>query len=514
MLDAPEAGSPEFWAEQRPDAVAVIKGDRALTYGEWNDQANRVADALADLGVGAGDRIGMRFRLDLPWFVLQRALQKLDAEQVAVNWRLTPAEARYILEDSAAKGLACDDVDVTRWADLDVGLLVTVGQDAAAPGTRFEDLLAAGKPTERFGQARPRMVLYTSGTTGLPKGVPPLDPASITDLDRLFRYVLSVAGVPPLPEHAVVLLTMPVHHAAGPGIASGVCGAGGTAVLLDPYDPEEALRLIETHRVQTWTGVPTMLLRIQALPEEVVDRYDLSSLQSLNVGAAPVPQSLKEWIVERFGPDLLWEGYGCSEAGMVSYNSPEHQLRKPGSSGVAYDGVEIAIVDDGWNRLPAGETGEIAVSTPVVLKGYLGREPLGGDVLRDGFYRTGDVGHLDEDGFLFITDRIKDMIVAGGVNIYPAEIEKVIVAHPDVENCAVIGIPHDDFGEQPLAFVVPRRGHTVTTDSILGFLDGRLAPYKRPRQIEVVDELPTSPIGKVLKTELRAPYWEGRDRHV
>ena len=513
MLDAPEAGTPEFWADQRPDAIAVVKGDRTLTYREWNDQANRVADALADAGVGPGDRIGMRFRLDLPWFVIQRALQKLDAEQVAVNWRLTPAEARYILEDSGAKGLACDDADVAQWADLDVGLLVTVGQDEGAPGTRFEDLLT-GKPTERFGQARARIVLYTSGTTGLPKGVPPMDPASITDLDRLLRYVMSVGGTPPMPDGAVVLLTMPVHHGAGSGIASGICGVGGTAVLLDPFDAEEALRVIERHRVQTWTGVPTMLLRIQALPENVLDRYDLSSLQSLNVGAAPVPQSLKEWIVERFGPDLLWEGYGCSEAGMVSYNSPEHQLRKPGSSGQLYDGVEVAIVDDEWNRLPVGETGEIAVSTPVVLSGYLGRGPLGDDVLRDGFYRTGDVGHMDEDGFLFITDRIKDMIVAGGVNIYPAEIEKAIVAHPDVENCAVIGVPHDEFGEQPLAFVVPRGGSTVTTDSILGFLDDRLAPYKRPRRIEIVDELPTSPIGKVLKTELRAPYWEGRERRV
>ena len=175
----------------------------------------------------------------------------------------------------------------------------------------------------------------------------------------------------------------------------------------------------------------------------------------------PVPQSLKQWVVDHFGA-VLWEGYGTSESGMVAYMPPEHQLTKPGSSGIPYDGVEIAIVDDDWNRLPVGETGEIAVNTPVVLRGYLGRDPLGDDVLRDGFYRTGDVGHVDEDGFLFITDRIKDMIVAGGVNIYPAEIEKALVAHPDVEDAAVIGIPEPDFGEQALAFVVTRPGHSVT----------------------------------------------------
>jgi len=284
-------------------------------------------------------------------------------------------------------------------------------------------------------------------------------------------------------------------------------------VLLDPYDPEEALRLIDRHKVQLWVGVPTMLLRIQALPDDVVERYDLSSIQALTVGAAPVPQSLKQWIVEHFGP-VLWEGYGTSESGMVSYMPPDHQLTKPGSSGIPYDGVEIAIVDDEWNRLPVGETGEIAVNTPVVLRGYLGREPLGDDVVRDGFYRTGDVGHVDADGFLFITDRIKDMIVAGGVNIYPAEIEKALVAHPAVEDAAVIGIPQEDFGEQALAFIVTRAGHTVTGQELLDFLDGRLASYKKPRRFEFIDRLPVSPIGKVLKTELRAPYWKGHERNV
>jgi long-chain acyl-CoA synthetase len=514
MLDGPERGTPEFWARERPGAVAVVKGQRSLTYGEWDDQANRVADALAGMGLSAGDRMGMRFRLDLAWFVVQRALQKLGVLQVAVNWKLTPGEAAYILRDSGARGLACDDRDAAAWAGRDVPLLVTVAQPAGAPGERLEDLAVQGRPVARFGPLRPSMVLYTSGTTGLPRGVPPLDRASVTDPGRLQRYVASVGGVPPVPEEGVVLLTMPVHHGAGPGVASAACREGGTVVLLDPFAPEEALRLISRHRVQAWTGVPTMLLRVKALPEEVLARYDLSSLVSVNSGAAPVPYSLKRWIIGRLGPDVLWETYGCSEAGMLTYISPADQLRKPGSSGRPYEGAEIAIVDGGWNRLPSGQTGEIAVSTPVVLKGYLGREPLGTDILQDGFYRTGDVGHLDEDGFLFITDRVKDMIVAGGVNIYPAEIEKAIVEHPDVEDCAVIGIPQDDFGEQPLAFVVARPGHSVFPEDLLAFLEGRLASFKKPRRIEVVESLPVSPIGKVLKTELRKPYWEGRERNV
>lgn len=512
MPDEAEPGTPEFWAAQNPDAVAVINGDDVLTYGDWNDRANRVADALASLGLAAGDRLGMRFRLRFEWFVIQRALQKLGVGQVAVNWRLTADEAIYIIEDSGAKGLACNDVDASPWTRHDLGLLVTVGQPEGSAGVRYEDLLASGQPTPRFGPLRPSLVLYTSGTTGAPKGVPPLDLTG-ADFERLARYGASVASVPRHPATGRVLMTLPVHHGAGAAAATGACATGGTAVLLDPYDPEEALRLIDAHKVQMWISVPTMLLRIQALPEEVVDRYDLSSIEALTVGAAPVPQSLKQWIIDRMGP-VLWEGYGTSESGMISYMPPEHQLTKPGSSGIPYDGVEVAIVDEDWNRLPVGETGEIAANTPVVLRGYLGREPLGDDVLRDGFYRTGDVGHVDEDGFLFITDRIKDMIVAGGVNVYPAEIEKALVSHPDVEDAAVIGIPEPDFGEQALAFIVTRAGRTLTAPELLTFLDGRLASYKKPRQFEFVDHLPVSPMGKVLKTELRAPYWKGRERSV
>ena len=513
VLSHPERGTPEYWAESRPDAAAVILGDEAMTYAQWNDAADRVAESLAELGLARGDRIGMRFRLGFEWFVLQRALQKLGVAQVAVNWKLTPDEAAYIVSDSGAKGLFCDDPDPSGWDALDVGLLVTVGQEPGGLGVGYADLTASATATKRFGPLRPDMVLYTSGTTGAPRGVAPRDRSRL-DVERLLRYAGSVGSVPPYPRDAVVLLSLPVHHGAGPAIATAACAKGGTSVLLDPYDPTEALRLIERHRIEVWTAVPTMLLRIQALPEDVIDRYDVSSLTALAAGAAAVPQSLKEWIVRRWGPDLLWESYGCSEAGMLTYTAPQHQLTKPGSSGLPFDGVEIAIVDDEWNRCGPGTTGEIAVNTPVVLTSYLGGDPLGPDTIKDGFYRTGDVGHLDEDGFLFITDRVKDMIVAGGVNIYPAEIEHAIVAHPGVEMCAVIGIPHDDFGEQPLALIVRASDQDLTEADVRSFLEGRLASFKRPRRIEFVDELPVSPMGKILKTELRAPYWEGRERRV
>ena len=514
MLDKAQPGTLEYWAETDPDRVALIKEGRELTYGAWNEQSNRLADALVDLGLKQGDRLGMRFRLDFPWFVMQRAMQKLGIALVAVNWKLTPSEAMYIIRDSGANGLACDDRDVAPWAGQSgLGLLFTVGQDTEAPGHRIEDLVARGRPVQRFGPNRADSILYTSGTTGRPKGVPPLAMDTL-QRDVVMNHLKSVSAVPPLPDRPVILLALPLHHGAGPLAARNAAHKGGTVVLLDPYDPERALQLIEKHRIQVWTSVPTMLLRIQALPEDVFERYDLSSTTAWNTGAAPVPESLKQWIIEKIGTDVLWECYGCSEAGMLTYSSPQEQVEKPLSSGTPYEEVELKIVDDAWNALPPGQTGEIAARTPFVLKNYLGQAPLGEDTIKDGYYRTGDVGHLDEEGFLYITDRIKDMIVAGGVNIYPAEIERAIFEHPDVENCAVIGIPQEDFGEQILAFVVPRPSRSVDTDELARFLEPRLARFKRPRQYEVVDELPLNPTGKVLKTELRKPYWEGRSRNV
>lgn len=514
MLTEPEVGSPEFWAALRPDAPAVISGERVLTYRQWNEAADAVAEGLSAAGLRQGDRLGMRFRLGPEWFIVQRALQKLGVAQVAVNWRLTPEEAMYILRDSGAKGLACNDVDVRGWADRDLGVLVTVGQTCCTAGLRYEDLLTTPVQAPRFGPARAQLVLYTSGTTGRPRGVPPVNLSEISDLNRLLRYVTSVDSIPPYPDSPTTLLTLPVHHGAGPAAAQGTCAKGGTVVTLDPYDPEEALRLISMHGVQSWTAVPTMLLRIQKLPDHVLGRYDLASLTTLSTGAAPVPQSLKEWIVERLGEHLLWEAYGASEVGMISYAAPEHQLSRPGTSGKPYDGVELAIVDASWNRLGPNQVGEIAVNTPIVLRNYLGADPLSEDIIKDGFYRTGDVGYLDADGYLFITDRIKDMIVAGGTNIYPAEIEKALASHENVVEAAVIGVPDNDFGEKPLAFVIPAAGHRLDESDLLDHLADKIAAYKKPRQFVFVNELPRNPMGKVLKNELREPYWEGCARRV
>jgi long-chain acyl-CoA synthetase len=305
-----------------------------------------------------------------------------------------------------------------------------------------------------------------------------------------------------------------MHHGAGPGAVWSSQARGNTMVFLRRFDPEEALRLIEKHRVSVWTGVPTMYKRIAALPTDVLATYDVTSIRSLGVGAAPVPYSLKEWIIGHFGPCLA-EGYGATETGMLTALSAEMQTKKAGSSGLPHKHVYISIRNEIGDELAAGAEGEIWVKTPVVIAGYLNARPLGADTLDEkGFFRTGDIGRLDEEGYLFITDRAKDMIVSGGVNIYPAEIEAAIIRHPAVQDVAVIGIPDEEFGEQVKAFCELKPGRAAEPAEILADCAQTLASYKRPKSLEIVAELPRNTMGKLLKRELRAPYWKGRERNV
>jgi long-chain acyl-CoA synthetase len=516
---SPPAGSLEHFAALTPDASAIVEGGESLNYREWNDRANRLANALAAAGIKAGDAVGVRSQIRAEWFVLNQALAKLGASQVAVNWRLTPPEARYIMEDSRACAIVYDDEDPSAlangWTSLELKLVMTM-QSARADGVvRYGDFLAAGSPEPRIAAGPAPIVIYTSGTTGKPKGVVP-DPKKLVERAReVAEYLYDVATSVPMERGARVLLTMPLHHGAGPAIARGCHSTGGSLYLLRKFDAEEALRIIAEHRITNWTGVPTMILRIAALSEQVRRRYDVSSLEALQVGAAPVSYALKEWIISNFGEGRLYEGYGATETGMVSVMPPGMQRAKPGSCGRLYRHVQVKIVDEHNHELPPGATGEILVRTPVTIDRYLNRDPLGPDTYdREGFFRVGDMGRLDADGYLYITDRKKDMIIAGGVNIYPAEIEAVLVKHPAIRDAAVIGVPHPELGEQVKAICEPVPGARVSAQEVIDFSAAELAPYKRPRSVDFVDELPRNPTGKVLKNELRARYWEGAGRRI
>jgi long-chain acyl-CoA synthetase len=509
----------EFWAQQKPDAVAIVDGDAKLTWRQWNDEANRLAHGLKARGIAAGDIVVTRLQIRKEWPIISSASGKLGCRVLGLNWRLTPAETQYVLSNSGAAAIICDDPAPEALLPAFDGLKIklAISLDVAARGFHsYADLIATeGEPL--FATGTPPLIIYTSGTTGLPKGVVmgvPAGGAGDAAMREMMEYLRSVGESRPQVSGDVMLVTMPMHHGAGPSIVWGAMRQGNLQIMLRRFDPEQVLQLIDRHKVTFWTGVPTMYKRIAALPDEVIARYDLSSIRALGVGAAPVPFSLKEWIVGHFGP-VLSEGYGSTEVGMITALAPEMQLKKPGSSGLPHKHVAISIRDDQGRELPAEGSGEIWVKTPAVIRQYLNGKPLGTDTLDEkGFFRTGDVGRLDADGYLFITDRAKDMIVSGGVNIYPAEIEAAIIRHPAIQDVAVIGIPDDEFGEQVKAFVELKPGRVTDEASILEHCRETLASYKRPRSIDIVSELPRNTMGKLLKRELREPFWKDRERKV
>jgi long-chain acyl-CoA synthetase len=520
MSGEPLPGSLEHWAREQPEAPALIEGDRVVTWRAWNEEADRLAHGLARSGLGAGDILVTRMQIRPEWPIVSTAAGKLGCRILGLNWRLTPSETRYVLANAGANAIICDDPDPAALTPalegLDLKFAISI--DAEAEGfASYAALTSEAPPAPRFTAGNPPLILYTSGTTGLPKGVvmgargDTGDPRVRAEMQE---YHQSVAGSRPQVHGDVQLITLPMHHGAGPGAIWSSQARGNTMVLLRRFDPEEALRLIERHKVTIWTGVPTMYKRIAALPPEVLAKYVVSSIRMLGVGAAPVPYSLKEWIIGHFG-ECLAEGYGATETGMLTALPPEMQKRKPGSSGLPHTHVQISIRDQEGADLRPGEEGEIWVKTPMVIRGYLNAKPLDADTVdQRGFFRTGDVGRLDEDGYLFITDRAKDMIVSGGVNIYPAEIEAAIIGHPAVQDVAVIGIPDEEFGEQVKAFCELKPGRAAEPAAILAHCAETLASYKRPKSLEIVAELPRNTMGKLLKRELRDPYWKGRERNV
>ncbi len=529
-ISAPKPGSPEFFAAQIPGAICLVDGQEQLSWQTWNQAADALAWALAQQGIGPNDKVGVRTQICLPWFICNLAIAKLGAMQVALNWRLTPAELRHMLADSGAKALLFDDTDAAALADavapLGIEILVAIAPQPPPTGVQaFADLLTTQPPKPYLSRRDAPLVIYTSGTTGRPKGAAP---SADKPSQELKEYLADMMGSAPKaanpapassadkPRHPPrALLTMPLHHSAGPHAARTCLARGGQVHLLCRFDAEAALRIISEQRITHWSSVPTMLYRISALPAAVRAQYDVSSVRALSVGAAPVSFALKEWAISYFGEGVLSEGYGMTETGMIAGMRPEDQRRKPGSCGKPYRHVQVKIVDAQDQALPAGETGEILVITPTMIKGYLNQGPLGPDKLTaDGFFRTGDMGFLDAEGYLYVTDRKTDMIIAGGVNIYPAEIEFTLARHPAIVEAAVIGIPHDEFGEQVMAFCEVRSDMPVTADEILAFCKQELAAYKLPRRIDIVSELPRNPMGKVLKTQLRAPFWQSKEKRI
>jgi long-chain acyl-CoA synthetase len=506
-------------ARTSPDKPAMILGDAVRTYGELDRRVNRLAHALRRAGVGDGDRVGVALFNSFEWFEVLNALGRLGALLVPISYRAKGPEIAYMLADSGAKLLITDprlgsEVDraLVEHALPDDRVWV-VGDAPPWRGRSFEQILAIEPATPVQG-AHPgggyNVMIYTSGTTGRPKGIlrAPLPP------DRVALQMVGVAQMWGFAADDVHLVAGPVYHTAPGSQGQMHLSIGATVVLMPRYDAEEFLRLVERHRVTNVQMVPAMFFRILALPEETRRRYHVGSLRKILHAAAPCPIAVKQRILDVFPPGTVWEFYGASEGGGTRIG-PDEWLERPGSVGRPWPGLGVKVLDDDGNPCPAGVIGTIYLMlSPGASFSYSGAEDKTRAAFRDGFFTVGDMGYLDADGYLFIADRKIDMIISGGANVYPAEVEQVLYRHPKVLDVAVIGVPDDEMGESVKAIVELRAGEQATADELIQFCRRDLAHDKCPKSVDFVAELPREPQGKVLKRQLRERYWAGRERRV
>jgi long-chain acyl-CoA synthetase len=483
--------------EARPDHVAVRHDARALSYRELDRAARGVASALRERGIGPGERVALMIP-NVPEFTLAYfGVLYAGATVVPLNVLLSAPEVRYHLEDSGAKLLVAHPLfDAPARAGAEAAGVPLV----AAAGTGPETLagLAAAPPARALHATDANdtaVILYTSGTTGKPKG------AELTHANLLLNCAVVVPRLVPTTPDDVALATLPLFHSFGQTcIQNATLAMGGTFTLLPRFGPKEAFEVMERDRVTLFAGVPTMY---HALLHHAPERtYDLARLRYCLAGGAPMPAAVMSAFEARFRVEIL-EGYGLSETSPVASFNMFGRPRKPGSIGYPVWGVELAILDERDAPVADGSPGEICIRGHNVMKGYLGRADATREALRGGWFHSGDIGVRDADGSFRIVDRKKDMVIRGGFNVYPREVEEVLYAHPEVLEAAVIGVPHESHGEDVKAIVVRKPGSTLDAPALVAFCRERLAAYKYPRLVEFRDALPKGPTGKILKRELR-----------
>jgi long-chain acyl-CoA synthetase len=480
-------------ARRHPDRPAIRLNDILITYAELDELTARAAGWLRARGIEPGDRVAIALPNVVPFPVFYYAVLRVGATVVPMNPLLKSREIQHHLADSGAK-LALV------WSTV----AAEAGSAAKATGTDVvvidDDTLAAAAdwPSSPAVAARDdadtAVILYTSGTTGTPKG------AQLTHAN-LYRNALAFTGLFDLSHNDVVLGCLPLFHAFGQSNALNASIAVGASVSLVPrFEPTAVLQLIERHRVTVFEGVPTMYV---TLLHTDADGMELSSLRMCVSGGAALPVEVLNGFQETFGAPIL-EGYGLSETSpTAAYNRPGRT--KAGSIGLPLDGVEMKLVNPDRTETPPGEAGEILIRGHNVMKGYWKRPDATAAAIVDGWFHTGDIATRDDDGFYFIVDRKKDIIIRGGYNVYPREIEEVLYEHPAVLEAAVIGIPHATHGEEVAAAVALRPGTHATPDQLRDYIKTRVAAYKYPRLVWFVDALPKGPTGKILKREIQAP---------
>ena len=509
-----------WWARQQPDKPAIISkaGDR--TFGELNANANRLARTLRARGITAGDSLSLICSNRPEFAETLAACQRIGVRLTPINWHLTGGEMAYIIEDSEAKAVIADarfrEAVETAIAGVTTAPPILLAVNGAIDG--FDDYATAIAPQDGSDIEDPtvgRSMMYTSGTTGRPKGVDrPVSAASAAEAARTPTATQAASRYNP--ETDLHLCTGPMYHAAPLAFSlSGPLAAGVGVVVMDGWDAQEALELIERHGITHTHMVPTMFHRLLAIPEEERNKRDLSKLRYVIHGAAPCPVAVKKALIDWLGP-IVFEYYAATEGSGSSVTS-EDWLKKPGTVGKPATEDHVRILDENLQDLPANEVGTVYLKSPATAKFryFKDDEKTTNSYLPDqGYFTLGDHGYLDEEGWLFLTGRSAELIISGGVNIYPAEVDAVLLTHPAVGDVGTIGIPAPDWGEEVKAVVELKAGVSPSDElaaELVEFCRERLAHYKCPRTVDFVDELPRHDNGKLYRKKLRELYVENED---
>ncbi len=501
--------------------TAIIWGRREATFAEIEAESNRLAQVLSgDLGLAKGDRVGIILPNRPEFTIADWALIKAGLVRVPINPRLAPPEIAYIVEDSGMAALIyggefAEVIERIRSQATPVRHLVAV-DDAPAGFLGWNEIVAAGDPEPSHVATEmedPYMILYTSGTTGRPKG------AMTTVRSRWVSTFTVYANEDFVHSTDVMLHVASLAHGSGTKVFTHYV-KGATNVFLPEFSMASYCEAIERHRVTTTWLVPTLIGRLLDFPDR--SQYDLSSLRTIVYAGAPMPAERLREAIETFGPVFV-QVYGLSEAPQpatalakedhVVDGTPE-QMGRLASAGRPCIGVDVRVVNETGDEVAAGEIGEVLIRGDHVMASYWNQPEATAEVLRDGWFSTGDLATIDAGGYLFIVDRKKDMIISGGYNVYPREVEEVLYRHPAVAECAVIGVPDREWGERVTAVVAFKPDRAASPKELTEHCRGLLASYKLPRAVELVDELPKSPAGKILKKKLREPHWRDRERQV
>nr|WP_077146175.1 fatty acid--CoA ligase [Sphingopyxis sp. KK2] len=501
------------WATDRPGRLALREEDREFSYAELDDLTAKVASALIGAGLQKGDRIAWIGKNSDLYFQLFFGAARVGIVMAPIGWRLSPAEWAYVLNDTGAKmlftGPGFEAVPQQLAGKLDHGPRILGDAEARA--------LIAATPRIAFEGSGPDdavLQLYTSGTTGNPKG-------AVLSNRNLFALRRNSSDLD-LPytkweDDEAVLVAMPCAHIGGTGLGIMALAAGLPGVVLAEFNPDGVFDAVEQHGVTRFFIVPAALQMLLLHPR--CADTDFSRLKYILYGAAPIPLELLRQCIKMFGADFI-QAYGMTETtGTICMLPPEDHdpegNQRMRSAGKALPGVEIRILGDDGQEVPVGAVGEVVTRSSNNMIGYWNLpEATAKTMTGDGWIHTGDAGYLDEDGYLYIHDRMKDMIISGGENVYPAEVESAIFGHPAVQEVAVIGIPDQKWGETVKAVVVPKPGMSIDEGDIIAWARERIAAFKAPRSVDVIEALPRNASGKILRKDLRAPYWEGRERMV